>query len=157
MRFTIVDDSGAISFGGPGHIMKVLTAGCSGSPPDHRTLIHAVSDLDQRVSTAVLNGLSVFDEHCLPDRPETVAKWLAKQDLAGETPFRVVDEVTRRASLAPRRLGLVIYNLAAKRIVQVQNGYGALLSEDRGRVRENGKPVRRYYRYELPAPWRILP
>jgi hypothetical protein len=157
MRFTIVDSHGVVSFGGPGHVMKALAAGCSDDPPDSRALIRALSAIDERVSEAVLTGLSVFDEHCVPEQPGTVARWLEGRDLSGETAFRVVDDATRRASLAPRRFGLVIYNLAAKRIVQVQNGYGALLRADRGRIREDGKPVRRYYRYELPEAWKLLP
>jgi hypothetical protein len=83
----------------------------------------------------------------------------AGAELAEETPeaFRVVDEATRRRSLEPGLGGLVVYNLRAKRIIQVQNSYADLQRKDRGRLRRDGRPVRAYYWYELPADWSIVP
>jgi hypothetical protein len=59
--------------------------------------------------------------------------------------------------LEPRRLGVIIFNLKARRIVQVQNSYSELLRSDRGRVRVDGRPTRQIYRYSLPEEWAILP
>jgi len=72
-------------------------------------------------------------------------------------PFRVVDDVTRAASLAPVSTGLILYNLTAQRIVQVQNSYCSLLRRDRGRIRASGRPTRHLYRYELPSEWSLVP
>ena len=69
----------------------------------------------------------------------------------------VLDEQTRRASLEPARLGLVVFNLPARRIVQIQNSYANLERSDRGRVRRNGQPVQTCYSYTLPDEWSIVP
>lgn len=71
--------------------------------------------------------------------------------------LRVGDEATRRESLEPIRIGLVIFNLPAKRIIQVQNSYGVLRREDRGRYFEDGQPTDRLYFYRLPSDWSLLP
>jgi hypothetical protein len=71
--------------------------------------------------------------------------------------LRVVDDLTRRESLEPVKLGLVLFNLPAKRIVQVQNSYGVLKRSDRGRYFENGQPTERLYFYRLPNDWSLLP
>ncbi|MBN9392024.1 MAG: hypothetical protein J0I20_28565 [Chloroflexi bacterium] len=71
--------------------------------------------------------------------------------------LRVLDDDTRRESLEPVSIGLVIFNLPAKRIIQVQNSYGVLKRSDRGRYFENGQPTERLYFYRLPTDWSLLP
>jgi len=71
--------------------------------------------------------------------------------------LRVLDDETRRESLEPVSIGLVIFNLPAKRIIQVQNSYGVLKRSDRGRYFENGQPTERLYFYRLPSDWSLLP
>jgi hypothetical protein len=71
--------------------------------------------------------------------------------------LRVLDEETRHESLEPVSIGLVIFNLPAKRIIQVQNSYGVLKRSDRGRYFENGQPTERLYFYRLPGDWSLLP
>ncbi len=78
-------------------------------------------------------------------------------DLAHLPVFRVVDDVTRHQSLEPMRIGLVIFNLPAKRIIQVQNSQGVLQRSDRGRYFENGEPTDRLYFYRLPSDWTLVP
>jgi hypothetical protein len=157
MRFTIVDRAGTISFPGPPHALKALTAGCSAGADDHRALLESLARYDADLSTFVLNGLAVFDEHVATANPDSIRTWLAHAAEKEERPLRVVDEATRRVSLEPGRLGVVIFNLAARRIVQVQNSYAELLRSDRGRVRVDGRPTPRIYRYSLPNDWLILP
>jgi len=157
MRFTIVDTDGTISFIGPGHGLKMLAAGCSQGALTHRDLLCCLDGLDGHLAASVRGGLSLFDEHCLSGDPETVQRWIAaRESLAGET-FRVLDDTTLAASLQPTRLGLVIFNLGTRRIVQVQNSYGALMRRDRGRIRRDNRPIQQYYRYELPSDWSIVP
>lgn len=72
-------------------------------------------------------------------------------------PFRVVDERTRQQSLKPVSTGLILFNLKARRIIQVQNSYADVLRADRGRVRQNGRPTRMLYYYTLPEEWNIVP
>jgi hypothetical protein len=157
MRFTIVDALGTISFPGPPHALKALAASCSAGAGDHRALLDSLARYDADLSAFVLNGLAVFDEHVAAANSESVRTWLARSADEDARPFRVVDEATRRVSLEPRRLGVVIFNLVARRIVQVQNSYAELLRADRGRVRVDGRPTARIYRYSLPSDWLILP
>jgi len=157
MRFTIVDTEGAISFCGPGYGLKMLTAACSRGVKTHREVLVELDALDSGLSTSVRNGLSTFDEHCLKSDPATIRDWLADRGPLTDETFRVLDDATRQASLQPARLGLVIFNLEERRIVQVQNCYGALMRSDRGRVRSDSRPTGRYYRYELPTEWTLVP
>lgn len=157
MRFTLVDSYGTISFSAPGHILKMLAASVRPDESTCRQLLDRLQELDRHVCDAVRNGLATFDEHCVRDQPETVAAWASHAERLTELPFRVLDPVTRNASLNPERLGLVILNLNEQRIVQVQNSYGRLLRCDRGRIRKEGRPTSRFYRYDLPAEWSIVP
>ncbi len=157
MRFTLVDPDGTISFRGPGHAIKMITAAASRGAAGHRELLDELRPLDETLADDVFRGLAIFDEHCLRESPETIAAWTSERaDFASE-PFRVLDPTTRKASLNPERLGLVIFNLGERRIVQVQNSYGTLLRCDRGRIRDRGRPTGRFYRYELPETWTIVP
>jgi hypothetical protein len=70
---------------------------------------------------------------------------------------RVVDAATREESLQPVAIGLVIFNLPAKRIIQVVNKHGAIQRSDRGRYFENDQPSQRTFFYRLPKEWTILP
>jgi hypothetical protein len=156
MRFTVVDDGGTMSFVAPGHALKVLAAACSRRPSDHRDLIAKAADYDAVLAGAVLAGLSAFDEHHVPGETPTDGIVPPRERDAAQ-PFRVLDDETRRRSMEPARAGLVVFNLRAKRIVQVQNSYADLQRRDRGRLRRDGRPVRALYSYELPADWSIVP
>jgi hypothetical protein len=70
---------------------------------------------------------------------------------------RVVDAATREETLQPVSIGLVIFNLPAKRIIQVVNKHGAIQRSDRGRYFENDQPSQRTFFYRLPKEWTILP
>jgi hypothetical protein len=157
MRFTLIDESGSISFRGPGHGLKMLTAACSFGARTNREMLAQLESMDAALAESVRVGLSKFDEHCLASAPESVAHWLNEQESLSAEPFRVYNQAMRRASLKPERLGIVIFNLQERRIVQVQNSYGALLRSDRGRIRKENRPTSRFYRYELPREWAIVP
>jgi hypothetical protein len=88
---------------------------------------------------------------------ETYQRSLSGNKLKEHPVLRVVDEVTRNESLEPVKSGLVIFNLPAKRIVQVQNSLGILKRSDRGRYYENGQPTGRLYFYRLPDDWSMVP
>ena len=157
MRFTVVDAAGTISFTGPPHALKILAAACSRHPSDHQTLIRIAGELDARFAASVVHGLSVFDEHNTDDDLSAIRSQLAADNGMPVLPFRVLDDVTRRRSLEPERAGLVVFNLTAQRIVQVQNSYAELKREDRGRRWSDGQPTDDLYYYRLPASWSILP
>jgi len=157
MRFTVVDDHGAMSFVAPGHALKMLAAACSRRPSDHRDLIAKAADYDADLAGLVLAGLTRFDEHTTAGDAAAIDRVLREPDPDAAPPFRVLNDETRRRSMEPARAGLVVINLPAKRIVQVQNSYADLQRHDRGRLRRDGRPVRALYSYELPADWRIVP
>ncbi len=157
MRFTVVDPGGTISFTGPAHGLKILAAACSRQPRDYQTLMRYAGELDSRFATSVVHGLSVFDEHNTVNDLTAIRSQLVADDIGAVPPFRVLDELTRRRSLEPERAGLVVFNLKAQRIVQVQNSYAELKREDRGRRWRDGQPTDALYHYRLPAGWSILP
>lgn len=157
MRFTVVDGAGTVSFVGPCHALKMIAAACSRRPRNHRELLELTADYDPRLSGSVLAGLAVFDEHNMPGNVEAIRARFDADGAEDAPPFRVLDELTRRRSLDPVRAGLVVFNLSAQRIVQIQNSYADLNRKGRGRIRRDGRPTQRLYHYELPADWSIVP
>lgn len=155
LRYTVLDNVGTVSFVGPAHLSKMLTASCAGSPPTMAALLDAVSALDAETNSPVKRDLRVFDEHFTRDEHPGLVEWLSADRRRG--PFRVLDDGTRVASMGPEGSGLVIFNLPRRRIVQVQNSNANPRRQDRGRMRRDGKPTGALYRYRLPDEWSILP
>ncbi len=105
----------------------------------------------------MLSGLAVFDEHNSPSNYRWVHAAL-DYCLPQEAPvFRVVDPRTEEVSLSPVRAGVVVFNLLAKRIVQLQNTYCEIRRKGRVRVLRNNQPTDRVHRYELPEDWSLVP
>jgi hypothetical protein len=69
----------------------------------------------------------------------------------------VVDDLSRSLSQKPAATGVILFNLKARRIIQIQNSYAEVLRVDRGRIRQNGRPTRVLYHYALPDEWSIVP
>jgi hypothetical protein len=157
IRLTMIDQAGAVSFIGPAHGAKVLTAACSKGPATLNELLQTARPFDAEMIDGVLDGLALFDEHNGAGNYAAIHDLLASLHPRDTPPFRVVDDVTRAASLTPVSTGLILFNLTAQRIVQVQNSYCSLLRRDRGRIRASGRPTRHLYRYELPSEWSLVP
>ena len=157
MRLTVIDAAGAISFVTPPHGAKMLTAACSKGAQDAAELFAIARPFDSEMVDTILDGLALFDEHNTPENYAAIHDILATTAPLATPPFRVVDPVTRQASLSPVSTGLILFNLPARRIVQVQNSYAALLRRDRGRIRTSGRPTRHLYRYVLPDEWQMVP
>jgi hypothetical protein len=104
-----------------------------------------------------LSGLAVFDEH--NSRGNT--RWIhAAFDCcrSEEVPvFRVLDDRTREISLSPVWAGAVVFNLKARRIVQIQNTYADIKRKGRLRVLEGATVGNRIARYELGPEWTVVP
>jgi hypothetical protein len=156
MRFTIIDQQDTITFVAPPHALKAIAACCAGGAGTIAEVLSGLSRYDAELSRALRDQLAIFREHNTSDDTRWIAARLAEQP-GFEAVMVVLDDETRRASLEPARLGLVVFNLPARRIVQVQNSYANLERSDRGRVRRNGKPVQTYYSYTLPDDWSIVP
>ncbi len=157
MRYTVIDGRGSVSFIGPCTGLKALVASCANGPITVEDLMRGAGEFDPDLRDHVLHGLSVFDEHNTPEQFTTIHEQLKSENAKTSPVFRVMDPITREASLRPFKAGLVLFNLKQQRIVQVQNTYAEVRREDRGRVRHAGRPTGQFYDYELPPNWQIVP
>lgn len=159
MRFTVVDPRGRVSFIAPCTTLEALVAACASDtqPRTIEQLLHAAEPFVGDFGERILSGLAVFDEHNSPSN----YRWIhAALDycVAHEAPiFRVVDPRTEEISLSPVRAGVVVFNLLAKRIVQLQNTYSEIRRKGRVRLVRNNQPTDRVHRYELPEDWSLVP
>ena len=105
----------------------------------------------------MLNGLAIFDELNGPGHYERIHEAF-KYCAPHEQPvFRVVDEVTREMSKQAVKAGVVLFNLRAKRIVQIQNSYREITRSGRARVFDGQGLTNSIYSYRLPRDWAIVP
>ena len=157
MRLTIIDAIGTASFIAHSSAALALTAACSTSPTTLDELLAASERYDSCLRGLVLRGLSIFDEHNLPDQLDAIHRQLEELPPREMPPFRVFDAITLEVSLRPVRAGVVLYNLPANRIVQIENTYEPLARS--GEVNyHNGKFLSiRLLPYELPPTWSIVP
>ena len=157
MRFTLVDDETTISFIGPDRALHALVAGCATDPHSIGELLDRVAPFTADLRERVLSGLAVFDEHTSSDNP----RWIhAAFDYCRreEVPvFRVVDDRTREVSLSPVWAGAVVFNLKARRIVQIQNTFSDIKRKGRLRIMEGARPTNKIQRYELGPEWTVVP
>ena len=157
IRYNIVDRRGVVSFVGPAHLGKMLAAGVSEHPSTAMELLDRMQPLDRRAIEAVRHGLLTFDEFVLGGDQVDLDAWRRRVGEIDRQPFRVVNAELRELSLRPAELGLTIVNLVDRRIIQIEDRYGRIERQDRGRIRVDGRPVGRYYQYGLPDDWTILP
>lgn len=157
MRFTIVDPNGGISFVGDQRILDALVAACGHDPHTYQQMLTSVDLYDRRVREYVLSSLAVFDEHNTVENPGAIHAILRETRPAHTPPFRVLDDLTRDASLQPVRSGLVIFNLLARRIVQVQNSYRDVARSGAVQVHDGVRWTRVARRYAVPDSWSIVP
>ncbi len=157
IRFTVIDDRGTSSFVGPCHVIKMLTAACSCHPAGIQQLLQYARSYDEAFVRSIESGLAIFDEHNTRENHAAFQELMETTSPAELPPFRVVDERSRQLSLKPVVTGLILFNLTARRIIQVQNSYADVQRVDRGRIRENGRPTRTLYYYSLPQEWNIVP
>lgn len=157
MRYTVIDRQGAVTFVADCETLGALVAACAESPRTLAELLGAAEAFDKRLKEYVTSGLAVFDEH---NSRTNVAAIYAALDYCPphELPvFRVLDERTRQASLQPVKAGVIIFNLADRRIVQVMNTYAEIRRKGRVRVHDGRRQTGEVYRYELPPDWQVVP
>lgn len=157
IRLTVVDSEGTVIFVAHASAAVALTAACSQNPTTLRELLDASQRYDRALRDTVLNGLSVFDEHNTPDELSDIHTQIDRLAPRDVPVFRVLDSITREASLRPVRNGVVLYNLPARRIVQIENLYEPLVAS--GEVNyHNGRFLSiRLLSYKLPDDWSIVP
>jgi hypothetical protein len=157
IRCTVLDASGTVSFVAHWAAASALTAACSHDPTTLNELLDASVQYDRGLREMVTRGLAAFDEYNGDDDLSDIHQQLETLPPRRTPVFRVLDTITREASLRPVRAGVVLFNLPAKRIVQIQNTYDPLSHS--GEVNyHNGKFLSmRSLPYELPASWSIVP
>ncbi|MDQ3524270.1 MAG: hypothetical protein M3451_04355 [Chloroflexota bacterium] len=156
-RFNVIDPAGVVSFMGPRHGSKMIAAACGANHRDVYGVLTFVHSLDERWAREIERGLEAFDAETRQLNTAHTTSYREAAHHNWHRPFRVVDHVSRQASMKPGPLGLLVVNLKEHRIIQVDNRSIGLRRTDRGRVRRNGKPTRMLFRYRLPSDWAIVP
>lgn len=157
LRCTVVEDQGSISFIVDGDALPALVAACAQNPSTLDELLQIGDQFYHDLRETVLNGLAIFDEQNTPDNHEAIHQAFAYCAPHEQPVFRVVDDVTREMSKQAVKAGVVIFNLRAKRIVQIQNSYREITRTGRARVFDGRGPTSSIYSYRLPRDWAIVP
>jgi hypothetical protein len=156
-RFTMIDALGGLSFVAHGEALPALLKACATNPADIDELLERAEPYYRGLRERIDNGLAMFDERNTPGHYATIHAALrdARPD---ETPlFRIVDDVTREASLRPVKAGCVIFNLIDRRIVTLQNGYQEITRNGRGEIFDGERMTGATFIYRLPKTWALVP
>ena len=145
LRYTVVEANGAVSFVYDGAVLGALLRACAEAPSTTDAFLDIIARRDPRLREHLACGLAVFDEHNSPGNYTSIHGAIAHFAPEEWPVFRVVDDVTREASLRPTRAGAIVFNLAERRIVQITNTYAE--------IHDMGLWVRRLQR----AGWQIVP
>lgn len=156
-RFTIIDHAGGVSFVTHGEALPALLKACATDPADMDELLERAEPYYHGLRERIENGLAMFDERNAPGHYAAIHAAL-RQARPDETPlFRVVDEVTREASLRPVKAGAVIFNLIDRRIVTLQNGFREITRTGRGEIFDGERMTGDTFIYRLPKTWALVP
>jgi hypothetical protein len=157
IRCTIIDGEGGVSFLTHGDAIPALVAACATSPGSMDQLLGRAESYYAGLVDYVGAGLAVFDEHNTAGHYETIHRALTTQPRHKQPVFRIVDDLTREASLRPVKAGLIIFNLGAKRIVQMVNSYREIQRSGGARVFDGRAHTAARFRYKLPEEWALVP
>ena len=157
IRCTIVDRRGAVSFVAHCDVLSALVAACAASPPCLEELLEMSEPYYGNLREYVEAGLAVFDERNVRGRYDAIHKALRSTPPHEQPVFRVVDSITREASLRPVKAGAIIFNLKAKRIVQLMNSYREIHRSGRGRIFDGSGYTETVFSYRLPREWALVP
>ena len=157
IRCTVVDGQGAVSFIVQADALAALTAACSASPSSLEELLEEAESYYHNLGEQVLNGLAIFEEHNAEGNYQTIHRALKFCAPHEQPVFRVVDAFTREASLRPVKAGAVVFNLRAKRIIQIVNTYQEIRRTGHARVFDGSGLTDSVYRYRLPKDWALVP
>jgi hypothetical protein len=157
LRCTILDRTGGVSFLTHGDALPALVAACSRNPGSVDEFLHEVEPNYHNLHDYVQSGLAVFDEHNVGGHYDEIHRRLTRTPRHKQPVFRVVDDLTREASLRPVKAGAVIFNLKAKRIVQMMNSYREIRRSGRGHVFDGDRHTGTVFPYRLPEEWALVP
>jgi hypothetical protein len=157
LRCTVVDEKGGVSFITHGDALPALVAACATNPRTLEELLARAEPYYHNLMEYVMAGLAVFDEHNTEGSYEAIHKALTTLPRHRQPVFRIVDDLTREASLRPVKAGVVIFNLKARRIVQMVNSYREIQRSGRARVFDGRSHTEAVYSYRLPEEWALVP
>ena len=157
IRCTVVDERGAVSFIVHADALSALAAPCSTNPSSLEELLEGVEPYYHNLGEQVLNGLAIFEERNARGNYQAIHQAL-KFCASHEQPvFRVVDDLTRETSLRPVKAGAVVFNLRARRIIQITNTYQEIRRTGHARVFDGSGLTDTVYSYRLPKDWALVP
>lgn len=157
MRYTVVDRHGRVSFVAPCRALLPLVAACARSADSLRDLVAFADEFGSDLNGHVFSGLAVFDEHNGMGNTEWIRSALSQLPPERTPVFRVLDDITSRASLQPVAAGAVIFNLNAHRIIQIQNSWTRIDREGLVHERDVSGRTVKVHRYKLPTHWVLAP
>ena len=157
MRYTVIDQRGAVSFVDDCHIAYAFTAACSRSPASLEEFLDTADQFHRSIKERVFCGLAIFDEHNVDGAHSSIHSAFDHLQPEEQPVFRVVDGRTREESLRPVKAGALIFNLNEKRIIQMQNGYPALGRRGRARIFDGERLTNKVFVYRLPEEWALVP
>ncbi|MBI2303509.1 MAG: hypothetical protein HYU86_02010 [Chloroflexi bacterium] len=157
MRYTIIDKRGGVSFIGRCEAFLALVAACAHNPDTLEGFLEAADTYYRSIKDYVLSGLAVFDEWNVEGNYAAIHGALRFYPPPEHPVFRVVDEVTRETSLRPVKAGVILFNLLAKRIVQIQNSFQEVGRKGRLRVYDGNRATDEVMQYNLPSEWSVVP
>ena len=157
MRITLIDQYGGLSFVAHGEALPALMRACATGPDDIDVLLERAEPYYHGLRDRVENGLAMFDERNTLANRAAIHNALAVAPPEQSPLFRIVDEVTREASLRPVKAGVIIINLIDKRVVQLQNAYREITRSGRGHVFDGERLTATTFTYHLPREWALVP
>jgi hypothetical protein len=137
--------------------LPALAKACAHNPPTLEQLLDATAPYYAGLREQVLNGLAMFDERNVEGHYEAIHQALDLCAPYEQPVFRVVDDRTREASLSPVKAGAVVFNLRAKRIIQIQNTYREIRRRGASRVFDGTRMTNEVFSYQLPGEWALVP
>jgi hypothetical protein len=157
IRCTVVDRHGAVSFVAHGDALPALVAACAANPSSLDELLELSEPYYGNLRDYVQAGLAVFDELNVRGRYDAVHQALRRTPPHEQPVFRVVDSFTQEASLRPVKAGAIIFNLRAKRIVQLMNSYREIRRSGHARIFDGCGYTETVFSYRLPREWALVP
>ena len=157
IRCTVVDERGAVSFIVHADALAALAAACSANPSSLDELLERTEPYYHNLKEQVLNGLAIFEERNAKGNYQVIHQALEFCPPHEQPVFRVVDDLTREISLRPVKAGAVIFNLRARRIIQIVNTYQEIRRMGHARVFDGSGLTDTVYSYRLPRDWALVP
>ncbi len=157
LRCTVIDNRGAVSFVADGAALPAIVKGCSLDPMTLEDLLDSLAPYYGNLRERVLNGLAIFDERNAGGHNHAIHEAFRYCAPHEQPVFRIVDDETREMSLRPVKAGALIFNLRARRIIQLQNSYWEITRTGRGRVFDGERFTGQRFAYRLPKEWALVP